>query len=207
MSDLSPLFFLSYARSTRPATPPGRDGDRWVHRLFEDLSEMVSQFVGRAVGADPGFMDNGADWSARLSARLGTCQVFVALLSPPYFESRWCSWEWAAFERRPVRDRATGAPSERSAILPVRWLGWPSEASVPAAIRNVQYFTPDLADAGVVARYAQRGLLDLQMTGDPGYDAVVWRLAGQIAEVYHSCDVEPKIPDRRDPLPTLWEPG
>src|SRR3954466_15961762 len=95
-NDSRPLFFLSYARS-RLRPDDGSDPDRFAAKFFADLSDNVAHLTGAAL---PGFMDRhtaaGTPWSDRLSEALGTCRVFVALLSPSYFTSEWCGREWAA---------------------------------------------------------------------------------------------------------------
>jgi hypothetical protein len=81
------------ALRTRQASPPNTGPDRFVAKFFDDLSDDVRQLTGAAL---PGFMDQGmavgTRWSDQLSEALGTCRVFVALLSPSYIASHWCGW-------------------------------------------------------------------------------------------------------------------
>ena len=66
----------------------------------------VGGLTVRRPGADPGFMDlsmnPGSEWRGELLEAVGTCKVFVALLSPSYTASEWCGKEWDAFSRRKV---------------------------------------------------------------------------------------------------------
>jgi hypothetical protein len=95
----SPLFFLSYAHSqTKRDSGVSYERNRWFVKFFEDLSENVAELVSRPAGSDPGYMDQwiaaGRLWTPDLLNAIGTCQVFVALLSPIYIDRDWCGMEW-----------------------------------------------------------------------------------------------------------------
>jgi TIR domain-containing protein len=186
-SNADPLFFLSYAHSP---------GDQ-VTRFFEDLSEMLAQLVDLKAGAEPGFMDTsisgGRRWSGELLSAVGTCQVFLPLLSRPYLASEWCGMEWYAFAERAVVARADGSDHE-TAIVPVIWAPLPDEAKMPSAVSAIQRFTPgDLPDPTIARLYQDEGVFGLTMVKKDAYEPVVWRLAQRIADITHKYVVEPRV--------------
>src|SRR5689334_3703665 len=103
-----PVFFLSYPRppQVRRTTPRTQDVRQFPARFFEDVSEHVAQLMGTGPGEDPGSMDiqtqPGTEWNDKLRRAVGTCQVFVPLLSPGWQTSPWCQLEWQAFSRRAI---------------------------------------------------------------------------------------------------------
>jgi hypothetical protein len=160
----SPLFFLSYAHSSVTGRAQGRNW-RFI-KFFEDLSENVAELVSRPAGSDPGYMDQpsiaaGRRWTPELLRALGTCQVFVALLSPIYIDSAWCSLEWQAFSRRQVTSHPGGEISNETAIIPVLWAPV-REQDVPKKIRAVQWFYPlGMPETDKAASYEGDGVVGL----------------------------------------------
>jgi len=142
-----PIFFLSYAQArpirTLQASP--HDVNRFVVRLFNDLSMHVDQLVGSPTGVDPGFMDRsmegGTKWALEVLTAVGTCHVFIPLISSRYVESTWCAMEWDAFWRRDVIRRPSDSSGSRTAILPVTWSPM-LEDQLPPAVRELQFFLP-----------------------------------------------------------------
>ena len=182
----APLFFLSYARGGRAPH---------VADFFNDLSDDVAQLVGRPAGSDPGFMDrsmhSGALWLGELLHAVGTCQVFIALLCDPYVASEWCSKEWDAFSRRPVRSRDTDQVTNRTGIVPVLWAPMP-ERPPPRVISSVQRFEPrGLKGEDISRLYQAEGVYGLKRLNhiDP-YQCVVWHLAQAIAKFNFAHKVE-----------------
>jgi hypothetical protein len=181
----TPLFFLSYARSS------DRD-DSYVQRFFDDLSHEVEALSGTR--GKVGFLDTpplaGERSPAALLEALNTCQVFIALSSPRYFASSWCGLEWAAFERRLApAERRTGQPA--SALIPLSWVPSP----MPAVASRYQYVDRALGDA-----YDRHGLRDLIRRADRddvGYQSFVHALARRIISVAGESAVppEPEPPD------------
>jgi hypothetical protein len=159
----------------------------------------VSELAGLPAGSDPGFVDkslNGGErWTSELLEAAGTCQVFLALISPAYLKSRWCGMEWDAFSRRRIIRRADGRPDFETGIVPIIWTPMESSA-LPKAVRGVQRFSPQrLPDPDMSAQYYQEGMYGLlSMSLDHAYRAVVWRLARRVVDIYHSHWVEPHIP-------------
>jgi TIR domain len=180
-----PLFFMSYAH------PPFREHQgslQQVTEFFHELRELVIEHAGLRAGEDPGFMDTtiagGRQWNRELRTAVGTCGVFVALLSPHYFASKWCGKEWNAFARRPV----VGAATSETAMLPVIWMPWRG-AKVPSAIEPVQRFMPDRAGSEIAGRYRQDGVRGMIFMGDSGYQTVLWQLATRIADIVDTHEV------------------
>jgi hypothetical protein len=189
----APLFFFSYAHNDGRA----RNGpNSAVGRFFQDLSENVAEMAGSPAGADPGFMDRsmpgGTRWTPELLHAVGTCQVFIALLSAPYLESDWCAMEWDAFSRRTVLASEAG-PTHETCIIPVLWApvrDW----QFPPVVRKVQRFSPEgLRDADIV-QYRRNGIFGLLQLGrKTPYRTVVFQLAYRVAEVYYTHQVEPRV--------------
>jgi TIR domain len=187
-----PLFFLSYARRPRASDA----SEQLVARFFNDLSDNVAQLVARAPGASIGIMDQsilgGTYWTDGLLHALGTCQVFIPLISVPYVTSQWCAMEWDAFSRRTVTS-ATSA-SAGSPIVPVMWA--PISASqIPEPIRSYEWFPPATADYGG-QDYGLSGLL--QTKQEATYQRLAWQLAQRIADLSHEYHVEEQTPRPED---------
>lgn len=208
----APLFFLSYAHATehRRTLSAPRDANANVQRLFHDLSDHVSELVGRPTGADPGFMDSamggGQRWTPELLAAAGRCQVFIPLISRSLIGSSWCGMEWDAFSRRRIVKRASGIADHETGIVPVTWspLG---AYPLPRAVRDIQRFHPaSLPEGHIAAQYQQEGLYGLlAMRMEAAYQAVVWRLAQHVVNIYYRQWVEPHVPGGPDELRNVFE--
>ena len=195
----APLFFLSYRHGHRISHGLPHDMNRHFAKFFTDLSENVAELVSLPIGIDPGFMDRSIDsgkrWTNELLEALGTCQIFVSLLSGPYFTSPWCGMEWCAFTQRNVHSRATGRLSGETAIVPVVWAAPLPDDRMPEVVKDVQRFSPSrLPDTDINAQYEADGIYGLsQIRSDLAYQAVVWRLAQRIAELRYTHWVEPQV--------------
>lgn len=193
----TPVFLLSYGHSEgrRSALRLKEPNQRFVD-FFDDLSENVAQLIPRRPGSDPGFMDRsvagGTRWTGELLDALGSCQVFVPLLSVPYLTSTWCGMEWHAFGKRRVTRSSGNTTRHQSAIIPVIWAPFPDER-IPAAVLAVQRFSPTgLSNANIIAQYERNGIFGLLTTKqDDAYQALVWSLALQIADIHYTYLVEP----------------
>jgi TIR domain len=189
----SPLFFLSYAHTNTRQEPNWR-----FIKFFEDLSENVAELVVRSAGSDPGYMDrsipNGGRWTGELLTAIGTCQTFVALLSPLYLKSKWCAYEWHAFAQRQVVSRREGVLlSNQAAIIPVIWAPI-RDQEIPEVIGKVQRFNPHwVPQPKIDASYENDGVVGLLQLSDDTYRAVVWRLAQGIADLLYTHTVTPHI--------------
>ncbi|WBB91037.1 TIR-like protein FxsC [Verrucosispora sp. WMMC514] len=191
----APLFFVSYAVIKAPLRAPGgrREANTNALRLFTELSIHVNALVSRQAGADPGFinrtMRGGEKWTPELLEAVGTCQVFVALLSPAYLDSEWCAMEWELFAGRAVT-RRDGRPTRETCIVPVCW----AQEDTCEPPDGLQWFSPEgTPDENVVPRYHQEGLYGLLSMNDAASDVVIWKLAQRIVELTRSHWVEPQV--------------
>lgn len=195
-----PVFFLSYAHT---------GGNRSVERFFADLSRDVAELVDLRTGAEPGFMDRrsirGGDiWTGDLLDAVGTCRVFVALLSTPYMSSRWCGMEWYAFAQRYVEAEGGGS-AHGTGILPVTWAPWPDGHPVPSAVDRIQRFAPDeLPDSTIADLYREHGLLGLSRIDANAYESVVWLLARAVANIAYHLSIKPLVL-RRESLHNIFQ--
>jgi hypothetical protein len=186
----APLFFLSYARAGRPSGQ--------VVEFFNDLSEDVAELVGRPAGSDPGFMDRsmrtGVRWLGELLQAVGSCQVFVALLSDPYVTSEWCRIEWHAFSRRTVLAISGDDVTHRTGVIPVIWTPMP-ERRLPPVVSAVQRFEPrGLAGEDIGRQYQEEGVYGFKrLNQEDMYRCAVYRLAQAIAEFHFAYKVEPLV--------------
>jgi hypothetical protein len=188
----APAFFLSYARAPVP------EANAPVERFFDDLRKDVSQLVALMPGDENGFMDRnleaGIHWEPELLRMVGTCRVFIALLSDPYlFRSKWCAMEWDLYAKRTVtRKGSAGTPGSSTfaqAILPVIWA--PISAPLPDPVSRVQQFMPsDLPDR-YVNLYRSDGVLGTMNVDAEAYRAVTWKLALEIQKAVATYDVTP----------------
>ena len=152
LAELAPLFFVSHALQAlgRRYADARRERSLELVQFFDDLSENVAELVALSAGRDPGFLDRtipgGTHWTGELLRAVGTCQAFVALLSPQYFASAWCGMEWNAFSLRTVARRAPGVLDSRrsghyTGIVLVNWT--PVQArEIPPVVSAVQRFSP-----------------------------------------------------------------
>jgi TIR domain-containing protein len=188
----APVFFLSYSRGQNSEIVP------YVVKLFDDLVGWLSVLVARRPGEDYGFIDKsmrgGEVWESQLADAVGKCQVFVALIGVPYFNSVWCGREWYAFTRRTVTKRRDTTRIS-SAIVPVIWA--PDLSGVRhAEVEKVQRFSPGPAYESL---YLERGIFGLMRSRRTDeYEEIVWRLANWIAETFYTFRVDPLVVEARD---------
>jgi transcriptional regulator with XRE-family HTH domain len=206
-----PLFYLSYSLQAGRESEVRGTPIRRIGKFFEDLSENVAQLSGLPAGQDPGYMarsfPDGRGWPAELLAGLGTCQVFVPLLSRPYFSSTQCGMEWYAFTQRRVVSRTSGRRGGQAAIIPVIWAP-ARESDMPAAVRSIQWFSPNSQpDADLGNTYQRNGVAGLlQMRMDAAYGAVVWQLAQRIVEIADNLYVESVSLSQDNLRDVFWRP-
>jgi hypothetical protein len=201
----APLFFFSYAHGGRQ--------NPLVAQFFNDLSEDVAEAVGRPTGSDPGFMDRamrtGIRWSGGLRKAVGSCQVFIALLSDPYVTSQWCGKEWCAYSRRTVLSRAGDDATDVTGIIPVTWATPMPDSRVPPSVGLVQRFLPrELPGQNICAQYEAEGVYGLMRQRlEMPYRCVVWRLAQTIADFHFAYEVETLVLGENDVHDIFREPS
>ena len=86
-----------------------RDSDSYLGRFLDELKVAADQAVGRELrfAIDHG-LEPGSDWKTEWLEALRTCRAGVALLSPHYYASEWCTKELEVLRRR-IRDEKSKA--------------------------------------------------------------------------------------------------
>src|SRR5687767_14323257 len=88
-----PDIFLSYSR---------RDNESgMVEALKQCIESSFRQKVGRdlLVFFDTDSIQGMDDWRRTIQNGLRRSRLMLAILSPAYFATRWCRWEWEDFRR------------------------------------------------------------------------------------------------------------
>lgn len=169
-----PRFFFSYAHANA-------ENSVYVTKFFKELCREVADLTGEPA-EEVGFRDTsgihlGEAWPVELVEALSTCQAFVALYSPDYFDSETCGKEWAVFAGRVRTYQERSALVKRPAlILPVLWIEPRRDQTVP---REVQYTHEEFGRL-----YAERGLKQLMALGARSeYRRFVAEFARRLVEV------------------------
>jgi hypothetical protein len=181
-----PLFYLSYARSSRESRTP-------VQGFFDDLCGSISELTAMSMpgyGVDLGGEPPGLRWDEPMKRALATAQVFVPLYSEDYFRNEWCGREWDAFSRR-----LSG--SEHAAIVP---LPWTPLASVPWVARSVPLRF--MYHGGGVHGM---GLMELRESRPRDYRREVGRIAENIVSVARETLLPPCDPSLLDDLRNAFD--
>lgn len=94
--------FISYARKDDVADSSGRGWVTGIRDLIEEDSRAVQ---GRefSVFFDSSEIHRMQDWRARIQGALRTSKVMLVCLSPSYFDSDPCRWEWEEYRQRQAR--------------------------------------------------------------------------------------------------------
>jgi FxsC-like protein len=145
-------FFLSYAR--------GGD-DAYVRKFYEELCKEIRMCSGDQASPKIGFLDTrdiglGAPWPDELTNALSRSRTFVALCSPPYFNSEYCGKEWAVFTER-VRHSALLSGSRPPVMFPLVWM---ANTPMHSAAQELQQTTERLDP-----RYREDGLRNYMRLG------------------------------------------
>ena len=118
--------FLSYSRKGYP--------QQWVKMHFQD---MLINCLRNVMPTDPKvFIDDlsiqtGMPWPSQLQENLRRSRVLVAVWSPPYFRSPWCTAEWMSMVRRMQYLKNEGKAMSTSLVFPIRYAdgeSFPQEA-------------------------------------------------------------------------------
>ncbi|MFJ8585875.1 TIR-like protein FxsC [Streptomyces sp. NPDC093595] len=189
---MGPYFFLSYARVD--------DKDAYVRQFYDDLCDRIIELSDSTAQVPVGFRDNssiqlGEHWSEQLERALGSCHSMVALYSPAYFRSEWCSREAGVMMRRAGQYFARTNRGS-SALIPVLW----QPVEVPQEIAHIQYLTD-----GLGSWYADAGLQRLLQRDPTGrdYQNAVRLIAQRVLDVARAEELPaPEHPVRlaREPL-------
>ncbi len=187
-------FFISYAH-----TGPESDerAKLFYHRLCGHIQTLVDVPVGTALGFfDQDGIDPAVLWDKELAEALGTCQVMVALLNPPYLNRVWCAKEWHAFTLRKSEPlpRATGSPESEAdpagALGAYPGLGHCRRKSVSpsSSLRRTRSKQP-----GLVKSYEEDGVYHLLEDDEDAARTIVWQLAKRIQDIYYSQQLLPRV--------------
>lgn len=75
----------------------------WIDKVIRRLQLWVSNELGgrhARIFFDTDSIDNGTRWPDRLRHAIRTSRCLVPILSPAYFQCRWCVTEWDSFIAR-----------------------------------------------------------------------------------------------------------
>ncbi|MFD7229558.1 TIR-like protein FxsC [Streptomyces sp. NPDC059881] len=188
---VGPYFFLSYARID--------DSDAYVQQFYDDLCTQIIELSDGTAQVPIGFRDNssiriGEHWSEQLEIALAGCHSMVALYSPAYFRSAWCSREAGVMMRR-AGEYFARTRRGSSALIPVLW----HPVEVPQEVGHIQYLTD-----GFGSWYADVGLQRLLQRAPTGedYTGAVRLIAQRVLDVVHGED----LPVPEEPLRLAREP-
>ena len=112
MTTTSYDLFISYARKDNVADSSGKG---WVTGI-KDIIEADSRAVqGREfdIFFDISEIHGMQDWKARILGSLRTSKVMLVCLSPSYYESEPCQWEWEEYRQRQARMMAAAGAGDR----------------------------------------------------------------------------------------------
>ncbi|GAA2243064.1 hypothetical protein GCM10010368_04870 [Streptomyces roseiscleroticus] len=143
--------FLSYC---------GEDNDAYlVTDFFGDLCNEIRHTTTLAAD-DIGYQYMGmrvaTEWRKELTDALGSCKVFLAMISPRYFANDFCGKEWWVFaERQRMHIESTPCSESPQFIIPVMWEKCRLEgaAAIPKVASDIWAHDPALGRV-----YAERGL-------------------------------------------------
>jgi|694.fasta_scaffold48459_2 hypothetical protein len=87
--------FLSYARQD-DKQPTNQMGQGWVTAFESELKKRYRQYTSRDIDIffDKNSIGPGRDWKREIGKGLRESRLFLAFLSPNYFISENCLWEW-----------------------------------------------------------------------------------------------------------------
>jgi hypothetical protein len=193
MADL-PTFFFSHARQDRET--PGK----YLISFFEDLEIKLAQWVGinlkeKRLGTIDARVRHSEDWDQELSRGLSSNRVFMAILTPLYFNRPNCGKELAVFlmRSRDLDIDQNGALKGARNVIMIRWLpenayaaNAEKDALIPPILRLIEDTPgddgrdPDRTQA--IERYQKKGM-EKCVKREPEYGELLDLLAGRIREL------------------------
>lgn len=92
--------FISYSRKDNHSGPHGQPG--WVDAVEQFIAARQAELPGQLLRVfhDTADIRDYDDWRHRILESLRSSKVLLVVLSPNYFESENCRWEWEHFLRR-----------------------------------------------------------------------------------------------------------
>jgi hypothetical protein len=112
--------FLSYANIDSAS-------QNWMKSLVQQMQNTFKQMTGRSlrVFVDVHEIDTAQIWEKRIRNSLENSSLLVAVLSPSYFTSEWCGWEWDYFSNlESTKQSNLEIPSAQGLIFPVKFIDW-----------------------------------------------------------------------------------
>jgi hypothetical protein len=125
--------FLSYAQTDN------RESDRYVDHLVATMRRVYSERTGRElrVFQDHTEVVTSQMWERRIRAALRHSSIMIPVLSPAYFESRWCALEWDSFlDMGRERSITYGITPYLNLIFPVTLRRWTSRNQRSGQVRR-----------------------------------------------------------------------
>ncbi|MEU6230970.1 TIR-like protein FxsC [Streptomyces sp. NPDC047042] len=189
--------FLSYS---------GQDDEsNLVTDFFGDLCEELRRITtldSNQIGYQYTQMRAAMEWRKVLADALGTCKVFVPLLSPRYFASEFCGKEWWVFsERQRLYVESTPGAQQPQCILPIMWemCSLNGNSGIPKVAADIWMDDPAFGEV-----YAERGLrqiVQLKKKYDTEYTEIVIALGKRVAEIIQGSKLPNyKMPEETDAL-------
>lgn len=127
--------FISYCRRD-DVGPDGASSGGWVSALKKVLETSSAGGPPLRVFFDTADIRAWEDWRHRILAALRQSKVLVVCLSPAYFESEYCRWEWEHFVRRRGQKHAQGDGESIQAIRLAAFPGTSMSAEWLASVRR-----------------------------------------------------------------------
>jgi hypothetical protein len=147
----------------------------WVQHYFAKQFEgWLAEELGEAnVFWDQDDIEAGEEWPDRLAEAVRASRCLVAVLTPTYFKSRWCRWEWGSFvERRRL--------SQSDLVVPV---GLHDGEWFPREVKALQEL--DFRSFFVTAAAFEESPLFIE------YENALKRLAARVAKVVRAAPAPP----------------
>ncbi len=199
MPDNVPTFFFSHSRQDRETTG-SETTESHLERFFRNLKEKVANYSGVdhktiRIGTIDLKVRQGADWDRDLSDPLSTDKVFVAILSPTYFNRENCGKELFAFVQRSpnIGIDINGALTDIENVLPIRWyyeevysVNTQKDALIPPILRRINYVPADDGNdperTAAIERYRKKGMQRC-VAVEPHYEELLHLFALRIREL------------------------
>lgn len=87
---------------------------RLVECLVDEMEDTPKMFLDKE-------MPRGVHWPSQLQEALQHSKILVAVLSAPYFRSKWCMTEWGSMQAREELLGLAGVQRPQGLIYPIRF--------------------------------------------------------------------------------------
>ena len=189
-----PTFFFSHARQDRET--PGK----YLTCFFHDLEMRLAQWIGVSLketrlGTIDLRISQGADWDEALSRGLANDKVFVAILTPLYFNRNNCGKELGVFLLRSpgLGIDGNGALTGVRNLVPIRWMpenaytaNTTTGSLIPPILRRIEDTPADEGDdperTKAIEKYRRKGMARC-VTSQPEYDELLNLFAELIRDI------------------------